>query len=419
MEPTRAQYWARVVNNILNKGADMPDIDKRIPGFINADDFTCDFRLNEDMTVNNASGPVQVFRMNAPIAKYDYCGDPGSQTWIQMIAAAEKDPTVSSIILWMDSPGGQVDGTEALANKVKNCTKPVIAYIDGMACSAAYWIASGANELIADGANNGWNSTIGSIGTMCCYKQSTVTKDGNGGVIVSDEEESNVLVFADDSTDKWKDYFDVMSGNYERIKQELNGINDTFKAAVKANRAGVNDTTLTGKTYNAKEAIKNGLIDSTGTLADAVKRAVSLGKKSQKQQKMQGQNVAFQAVMAAMNATEIAVVEGGFLLTEEQLNSLDARITTDLELVAAHSNAVKQLSEANEKIQSLTDAQTSLNEKISSLEADNKSLEEASKSFFAKKPKAGQQDGAGAHEGGDGVDHSTFSHNKAADELLG
>jgi protease-4 len=415
MEPVQANYFAGLVKTIL-KGADMPELDKRIPGFISCDDHG-NFRLNADMTVNNASGPIQVLKMNMPIAKYDSCGDPGSQTWMQLISAAEKDSTVASIILWIDSPGGQVDGTESLANKVKNCSKPIIAYIDGMACSAAYWIACGATEVIADGSNNGWNTTIGSIGTMVCFKQSIVTKDGNGGVIITDEEESNVLVFADSSPDKWKDYLDVMGGNYDRIKEELNAINATFIAAVKANRTNIDSSTLTGKTYSAKEAMKFNMIDSLGTFADAVKRAVALSKKSQKTQTtMSTNNVAFQAVMGAINATEIQVVEGGFLLTEEQLNTINARLNTDAELVGAHALAVKDLAAANEQIQTLTGAQTALNEKIANLETENENFAEAAKGFFAGSK--GTQDKGGAHEGGAGVESEKFAHNQLADKIL-
>jgi ClpP class serine protease len=42
-----------------------------------------------------------------------------------------------------------MDGLDMTAQAIAGCTKPVIAYVDGMACSAAYWLASQADQVIA------------------------------------------------------------------------------------------------------------------------------------------------------------------------------------------------------------------------------------------------------------------------------
>ena len=54
-------------------------------------------------------------------------------------SAALRDTSVKQIMLYIDSPGGTVDGTQALANQIQTArgTKPVIAYSDGMMRSAA------------------------------------------------------------------------------------------------------------------------------------------------------------------------------------------------------------------------------------------------------------------------------------------
>ena len=62
----------------------------------------------------------------------------------------------------VDSPGGQVTGTDLLAEAIKNSATPIVAYIEGMAASAAYWIISGASKIVASSDLD----RIGSIGTM-------------------------------------------------------------------------------------------------------------------------------------------------------------------------------------------------------------------------------------------------------------
>jgi signal peptide peptidase SppA len=77
--------------------------------------------------------------------------------------AALDDPTVNRIVLAINSPGGQIDGINELANMIRaaNGTKPVTAYVDGLAASGAYWLASAAGKIVADET-----SQLGSIGVL-------------------------------------------------------------------------------------------------------------------------------------------------------------------------------------------------------------------------------------------------------------
>jgi signal peptide peptidase SppA len=66
------------------------------------------------------------------------------------IESAARDPKVKSIILDIESPGGEAVGafeTAALVRKA-NEAKPVFACVNGMAASAAYAIASGAKAIM-------------------------------------------------------------------------------------------------------------------------------------------------------------------------------------------------------------------------------------------------------------------------------
>lgn len=77
------------------------------------------------------------------------------------------DAAVASILLRVDSPGGTVDGTQELADLVhaSRGEKRIVAYTDGTMCSAAYWIASAADEIVISGDT----VHVGSIGVVATH----------------------------------------------------------------------------------------------------------------------------------------------------------------------------------------------------------------------------------------------------------
>ncbi len=64
--------------------------------------------------------------------------------------AAMADPAVGAILLDIDSPGGSVFGVEELAAEIHAARgqKRVVASVNSMAASAAYWLAAAADEIV-------------------------------------------------------------------------------------------------------------------------------------------------------------------------------------------------------------------------------------------------------------------------------
>jgi protease-4 len=83
---------------------------------------------------------------------------------------AARDPEVHSIVLQVYSPGGHVDGVQDLADDVWRVRqqKPVVAHIEDLGASAAYWVASQANRITANAT-----ADVGSIGTMAVLEDSS------------------------------------------------------------------------------------------------------------------------------------------------------------------------------------------------------------------------------------------------------
>jgi protease-4 len=215
---------------------------------------------------NIPEGAIAVIPIRSEILKYDQpCGPRGSQSILMDVKSADKNPNIKSILLVVDSPGGQISGTDLLADAIKNSSTPVVAFVEGMAASAAYWIICGASKIIASSDLD----RIGSIGTMLMVEDLQPALEAQG---VKFHE-----VYASLSVDKNADLNQVLDGNYEPYqKNVLDVINSKFLSSIKTNRPAVDDSTLTGKMYFATEAIALGLIDEIGSLEYAISVAAAL-----------------------------------------------------------------------------------------------------------------------------------------------
>jgi signal peptide peptidase SppA len=95
----------------------------------------------------------------------------GAGTSIQKLQGSLRqalgDPDCKAIVLDVDSPGGSVDGVMELASEIYEGRrqKPITAVCNSMACSAAYWLASAASEVVCTPSGQ-----CGSIGVYMLHQ---------------------------------------------------------------------------------------------------------------------------------------------------------------------------------------------------------------------------------------------------------
>ena len=83
---------------------------------------------------------------------------------VELIQRARQDDSVKAVVLRIDSPGGLVQASEIIREQLdltRKAGKPVIASMGDVAASGGYWIAMGADEVVADAA-----TITGSIGVF-------------------------------------------------------------------------------------------------------------------------------------------------------------------------------------------------------------------------------------------------------------
>jgi len=148
-------------------------------GKTKTDDSTDDNEVSFDADTATAIIPVA-----GVIAKHSRMVNGVSQprgtsieTLNRQLAEAVDDPNVESIILHIESPGGSIAGLMDFADDVYEASKvkPVVAFADDLACSAAYWIGSQASRFYANKS-----ALVGSIGVYSLLMDSSKAYDKAG-----------------------------------------------------------------------------------------------------------------------------------------------------------------------------------------------------------------------------------------------
>jgi capsid assembly protease len=167
--------------------------------------------------------------------------------------AALDNPAVSSILLEIDSPGGEANGIGELAGMIRQArgSKPIVAYVGGMGASAAYWIASAADRVVASPT-----AILGSIGAL-------VMIDRRG----ADEREPLVVV-SSQSPEKYHDPESVKGQS--KLQAVVDRLAAVFIGDVAVSRGVTADDVMArfgkGGVLVGSDAVDAGLADEIGTL---------------------------------------------------------------------------------------------------------------------------------------------------------
>ncbi len=221
-------------------------------------------------TALTKSGLVVVVPIKGTMTRYGDLCSWGTEDIANWILEANADASVSAIVLEINSPGGEVDGTQYLGDVIKYSQKPVVAWVAGMAASAGYWVASQAREIMLESETT---SDVGSIGVLAMHVDASAyyEKEGFKVQIIRSEGSEDKALF-----NSVEPLSDAAMGD---IKQSLKVVRDTFIKTVKAGRPNIADDVFSGKMYDGKTAKSKGMVDRFGYLGDAIQRADILARK--------------------------------------------------------------------------------------------------------------------------------------------
>lgn len=283
IEPSVLSSYLPIISNIIEgKSAELFHVDyessgrkptsvnKQFSYYLSAIDTNGNIVKRLDSFDQAPEGSIALLSVSGAITQADqFCGPMGSRTMADIIAHANKSEKIHGIMYVINSGGGQTAGMEPLTKVMASVSKPTVAFIDSMAASAAYWIASQANLIVM----NGNTAEVGSIGTMLAFTDIQPALEKIGVKFH--------LINATDSFDKNKEFISIQKGDYSITTKKLDFLNQIFHDGVKSGRGEKlkqkqNLEPLTGKMYFTQEAIKNGLADEQGDFNYAFNRLMDL-----------------------------------------------------------------------------------------------------------------------------------------------
>jgi capsid assembly protease len=242
--------------------------------------YACDFDEDEPVAASITAGPssasrgkggqIAVLPISGTISHRmggmsEFSGGTSTERFSQWLQAAVSDPTVKSIVLDVNSPGGTVDGVPELADEIykANQTKPVIAVANAQAASAAYWLASQAGELVVTPSGQ-----VGSIGVFGAHQDVSAALEKEGV--------KTTLVSAGKYKTEGNPFEPLSADARQALQDSVNTYYDQFTAGVargrQAQQQDVKSGFGEGRMVPAKQAVKAGMADRVATMDQTLAR---------------------------------------------------------------------------------------------------------------------------------------------------
>jgi protease-4 len=190
-------------------------------------------------------------------------------TAVDEIRQFAKDDGIRAIVLRIESPGGVVAAAQEIydeLNKVRRRGKPIVASMGGIAASGGYYVACGADSIVA---NPG--TLTGSIGVIMSLPNAEELLKKIG------------LRYEVIKTGKYKDTGSLsrpMTPEERALLQEmLDDVHDQFVTVVAEERNIEKDAVMEfadGRLMSGRQAFEMGLVDRLGGFRDAVLLAADL-----------------------------------------------------------------------------------------------------------------------------------------------
>lgn len=228
--------------------------------------FTSAISTMDDETYEVSTGAgerIALIELDEPIFE--------SEEFIRQLKKYRDRASIKAVVLRLNSPGGAVAPSQEIFDEVKRTRdsgKPVVVSMSSVAASGAYYIACGANQIVA---NPG--TITGSIGVISEFTNFKGLLDKIGI--------ENTTI----KSGKYKDAGNPSRPMTEDERQQLQTLIDDvygqFVADVAQGRKLSEDSVRTladGRIFTGRQAYALGLVDTLGTLETAIRIAGNLGK---------------------------------------------------------------------------------------------------------------------------------------------
>lgn len=198
----------------------------------------------------------------------------GSDRIARAIRKAREDSTVKAVVLRVNSPGGSALASDVIWREVvlTKAAKPVVVSMGDVAASGGYYIACGADMIVAEP-----NTITGSIGVFGLIPEAGTMLSENIGITID-------TLNTNKNAGIGSIYRLVTPLEGEVIQQGVEDVYATFISRVAEGRGMTTaevDSIGQGRVWAGSDALRIGLVDTLGSLNDAIAiaaRKAKLGK---------------------------------------------------------------------------------------------------------------------------------------------
>lgn len=192
----------------------------------------------------------------------------GSETIVKALNAANDDDNVKAIVLRINSPGGSALASDLMWRATQKIEKPIVASMGDVAASGGYYIAMGADRIVAEpGTVTGSIGVVGGKLAMAgLFEKIGITTDK-----ITRGENSGMFSSTNKFTEAEREVVSAMMHDIYRLFT-------TKAAAGRSMPLEKLEALAGGQVYTGRDAKRNGLVDELGTLKDAIRIAKQLAK---------------------------------------------------------------------------------------------------------------------------------------------
>ena len=189
----------------------------------------------------------------------------GTETFLDALEAARDEPGVRAIVVRIDSPGGEVYASHLMWRGVREAARdlPVVASFSDLAASGGYYLAMGADTILADRA-----TLTGSIGVIGGKFDLSGLYEKLGVAVEVQSRGANALFQSS--------LREFTPAERERYRSDMFEEYKTFVGIVAENRGASVDSidhVARGRVWTGGQAEERGLVDEIGGLEHAIEIA--------------------------------------------------------------------------------------------------------------------------------------------------
>ena len=190
----------------------------------------------------------------------------GSDTIVKALHKAADDDAVKAIVLRVNSPGGSALASDLIWRATQVVDKPIVASMGDVAGSGGYYIAMGADRIVAEpGTITGSIGVVGGKFNMSgLFDKIGITTD-----LISRGKNSGMFSSTSSFSESEREVVSEMMHDVYRLFTNKAAEGRKMPLDKLEELAG-------GQVYTGRDAKRNGLVDQLGTLKDAIQLAKQL-----------------------------------------------------------------------------------------------------------------------------------------------